>query len=205
MKTYLAPSYLIRNFSSLLASLPAVLQCCLVLKAHVHMLALVVIRKIRTRHAENTSRVIGDVTSYRMEQVILTAIYLVVNLLVNLILITGITKPCTHLHPASSTSTQLHPPPTSSFQPPPSSIHLHAALCNTLNNTWTKILHIIGQFPQIYAKKSKSCPFWQKVGTWGILEVLILNPDLHFWNSNHKIHFWLKNSKLSVLLENWCK
>ena len=29
MKTHLAPSYLIRNFSSLLASLPAVLQCCL--------------------------------------------------------------------------------------------------------------------------------------------------------------------------------
>ena len=40
----------------------------------------------------------------------------------------GITKPCTHLHPAPSTSTQLipsstqpHPPPPSSFQPPPSS------------------------------------------------------------------------------------
>ena len=29
---------------------------------------LVVIHKIRTRHAENTSRVIGDFTSYRMEQ-----------------------------------------------------------------------------------------------------------------------------------------
>ena len=60
----------------------------------------------------------------------------------------GITKPCTHLHQAPSTSTQListstqlHPPPPSSFQPPPSSTHLHLAhfslhpaLCNTLNN-----------------------------------------------------------------------
>ena len=54
------------------------------------------------------------------------------------------------------TSTQL-------YLPPPSSIHLHpvhfnlhpayfsfhSALCNTLNNIWTKILHVIGQFPQI--------------------------------------------------------
>ena len=42
-------------------------------------------------------------------------------------LIFGITKPCTYLHPASSTSTQListstqlHLPPLSSFKPPPS-------------------------------------------------------------------------------------
>ena len=65
----------------------------------------------------------------------------------------GITEPCTHLQPAPSTSTQLlpapsastqliststqfHPPPPSSFQPPP-------ALCNTPNNIGTKILHVI--------------------------------------------------------------
>ena len=54
------------------------------------------------------------------------------------------------------TFTQLNPPPPRSFQPPPSSIHLHPAhfslhpaLCNTLNNIWTKILHVFGQFPQI--------------------------------------------------------
>ena len=58
------------------------------------------------------------------------------------------------------TSTQLHPPPPSSFQPLPSSINLHLAhfslhptLCNTLNNIWAKILHVIGQFSQIYAEK----------------------------------------------------
>ena len=56
----------------------------------------------------------------------------------------------------AATSTQLHPPPPSSFQRPPSSIHLHPAhfslqpaFCNTLNNIWTKILHVIGQFLQV--------------------------------------------------------
>ena len=41
----------------------------------------------------------------------------------------GITKPCTHL---------LHP----------AHFSLHLALCNTLNVIRTKILHVIGQFPQ---------------------------------------------------------
>ena len=70
--------------------------------------------------------------------------------------INGITKSRTHLHPALSNPTQLHPPPPKPFQLPPSSIHLHPAdfslhpaLCSTLNNIWTKILHVIGQFPQI--------------------------------------------------------
>ena len=59
----------------------------------------------------------------------------------------GITKPWTHLHPAPSTSTllisvstQLHPPTPSSFQSPALYI---------LNVIKTKILHVIGQFPQI--------------------------------------------------------
>ena len=85
----------------------------------------------------------------------------------------GITKP----------SNQLH-------MPPPSSIHLHPALCNTLNNIWTKILHVIGQFPQIYAEKLKIVHFDLKIGTHGILEVLIPNLDLDFWNFEHKIHCW---------------
>ena len=60
---------------------------------------------------------------------------------------TGITKPWTHLHQAPSTptllisvSTQLHPSTPNSFQSP--------ALC-ILNVIKTKILHVIGQFPQI--------------------------------------------------------
>ena len=53
----------------------------LFLMVHVHVLALVVIHNIRTRHAVNTSlvisgtsRVIGWNRGYRMEEVILTAI-----------------------------------------------------------------------------------------------------------------------------------
>ena len=56
-------------------------------------------------------------------------------------------------------------------------------------------------------QKTKSCPFWLKIGTYGILEVLILNPDLDLWNFDTKIHFegkfGPKNSKLPILSENW--
>ena len=49
--------------SSILSLLIPVLHldlvCALSVMAHVHVLALVVTHKIRTRHAENTSRVIG--------------------------------------------------------------------------------------------------------------------------------------------------
>ena len=95
-------------------------------------------------------------------------------------------------------SSQLHPSPRSSFEPPLSSTHVHPAhfslrpaLCNTLNNIWTKILYVIGQFPQKnFPRKIKSCPFWLKIGPHDILEVLIPKLDLHFWNSDPKIHFW---------------
>ena len=39
-------------------------------------------------------------------------------------------------------------------------------------------------------RKVKDCPFWLKIGTHGILEMLIPNPDLDFSNSDSKIHFW---------------
>ena len=87
-----------------------------------------------------------------------------------------------HLPPPSST--QSDPPLPISFQPPPSSIHLPPALCNTFNNSWTKILHVN------LGRKIKSCLFWLKIGIHGILEVLIPNPDLDFWNFDPKIHFW---------------
>ena len=85
----------------------------------------------------------------------------------------SISKPCT----------QLHPPPPSSFQPTPSSLkHPQQYLNQNIARNWA-ISPNLGQ-------KIKSCPFWLKIGTHGILEVLILNPDLDFWNSNPKIHFW---------------
>ena len=64
----------------------------------------------------------------------------------------GIAKPCTHLHPAPSTSTQLI---STSIYLHPAHISLHPALCNTLNAIRTKLSHVIGQFPQISAEKFK--------------------------------------------------
>ena len=85
----------------------------------------------------------------------------------------GITKLCTH----------LHPPPPSSFQPPPSSLqHPQQYLNQNIARNWA-ISPNLGQ-------KIRSCPFWLKIGTHGILEVLIPNPDLDFWNSEPQIHFW---------------
>ena len=114
--------------------------------------------------------------------------------------ISGITKPSTQLHPAPSTSTQLHPapctstqlistssqlppPPPSSFQSPPSSLqHPLQHLNQNIARNWP-ISPNLGQ-------KTKTCPFLLKIGTHGMLEVLIPHPDLDFWNSDPKIHFW---------------
>ena len=82
----------------------------------------------------------------------------------------GITKPCTRL---------LHP----------AHFNLQLALCNTLNVIRTKTLHVIGQFLPKLGWKIQRCPFWLKIGTHGLLVVLILNLHLDFWNSDPKIHF----------------
>ena len=102
----------------------------------------------------------------------------------------GITKPYNHLHPAPSTSTQLisastqlHPPLPTSFQPPPSSLqHLQQYLNQNIACNWTISPNL--------SRKIKSCPFWLKTVTHGILEVLILNPDLDIGSFDPKIHFW---------------
>ena len=70
----------------------------------------------------------------------------------------------------------MHPPPPSSIHLHPAHFSLHPALANTLNKN--------------LGRKIQSCPFWLKIGSHGILEVLIPNTDLDFWNSNPKIHFW---------------
>ena len=89
----------------------------------------------------------------------------------------------TQLHPPPPNFIQLHPPPPSSFQPPPSSLqHPQQYLNQNIARNWAI-------FPNL-GQKIKSCPFWLKIGTHGILEVLIPNPDLDFWNSDLKIHFW---------------
>ena len=63
-------------------------------------------------------------------------------------------------------STQLHPPPPSSLQ------HPQQYLNQNITRNWA-ISPNLGY-------KSKSCPFGLKIGTHGILEVLIPNPDLDF-------------------------
>ena len=112
-----------------------------------------------------------------------------------------------YLHPAPSTSTkfiststQLHPPLPSSFQRPPSSLqHPQQYLNQNIARNWAISPNL--------GRKIQSCPFWLKIGWHGILEVLIPNPDLDFWNSDPKIYFLgkfvPKKSKLSVLSESW--
>ena len=100
-----------------------------------------------------------------------------------------IAKPCTHLHPVPFTFPQLHPAPPTFTHPHPAYFSLHLALCSILNFMRTKMSRVIGQFLQIQAEKIQSCLFFLKIGTHGILEVLIPNPWLDFWNSNPKIHF----------------
>ena len=80
------------------------------------------------------------------------------------------------VHPATPSSIHLHPPPPSSLQ------HPQQYLNQNIARNWA-ICPNLGQ-------KIKSCSFWLKIGTLGILEVLIPNLDLDFWNFDPKIHFW---------------
>ena len=77
----------------------------------------------------------------------------------------------------------MHPPPPSLFKPPPSSLqHPQQYLSQNITRNWAISPNLGWEI--------KSCSFWLKIGTQGILEVLISNPDLDFWNSNSKINFW---------------
>ena len=80
------------------------------------------------------------------------------------------------------TSIQLHPPPPSSFQPPTSSLQHPEYLNQNIAHNWA-ISQNLGQ-------KTKCCPVWLKIGTHDIVEVLIPNPELDFWNSDPNISFW---------------
>ena len=46
----------------------------------------------------------------------------------------------------------------------------------------------MGNLPKFRPRNLKL--FWLKIGTHGMLEMLIPDPDLYFWNSNSKIDFW---------------
>ena len=95
----------------------------------------------------------------------------------------GIAKSCIHLHPAPSTSTQLHLPAPSSFQLPPSYLqHPQRYKNQNIARNWAISANL--------DRKIQSCPFYLKIGACKILEVLIPNPALDFRNSNLKIPFW---------------
>ena len=105
------------------------------------------------------------------------------------------------------TSTKVHPPPPSSFQPPPSSLqHSQQYLNQNIARNWAISPNL--------GRKIQSCPFWLKIGSHGILELLIPNPDLDFWNFNPKIHFgeiWAQKVKvvrfvwkLAHMVSQWC-
>ena len=96
--------------------------------------------------------------------------------------------------------------------PPPSSVHLHPAHFNRFPapSTSTQLISASIQLsptPSTILEPKKialnwaispnlcweiqSCPFWPLISSHDILEVLIPNPDLDFWNSDAKIHFWV--------------
>ena len=84
-----------------------------------------------------------------------------------------IAKLCTH----------LHPPPPSSFQPPPSSLqHPQQYLNQNIARNWAISPNL--------GRKTKCCPLWLKIGSHDIVEMLIPNPELDFWNSDPNINFW---------------
>ena len=91
----------------------------------------------------------------------------------------------------------MHPLPPSSFQSPPSTLQHPQQYLNQNIAPNLAISPNLGQ-------KIKSYPFSLKIGTHGILEVLIPNPDLKFRPQNPFLgKFGPKNSKVFVLSENW--
>ena len=102
----------------------------------------------------------------------------------------------TQLHPPQPSSFNLHPAPSTSTQLISASTKLSPTLSKYLNQNIARNWAIS---PNL-GYKIKSCPSWLKIGTRGILEVLIPNPDLDFWNSNPKIYFW---ANLGPKIQSW--
>ena len=87
------------------------------------------------------------------------------------------------MHPPPTSSIHLHPPTPSSFQSPPSFLqHPQQYLNQNIARNWAISPNL--------GCKIESCPFWLKIGTRCLFEVLIPNPHWDFWNSDPKNHFW---------------
>ena len=86
------------------------------------------------------------------------------------------------LHPPPPRSIHLHSAPSSSFEPPPSSLLQPQRYKNqNIARNWA-ISPNLGQ-------KIQSGPFCLKIGLHGSLNMIIPNLDLDFRNSEPKTHF----------------
>ena len=102
-------------------------------------------------------------------------------------------------------STQLHPPPPSfiylysapypptklmpAFTQPSATILYQCYRNQNITRNW-EISPNLGQ-------KIQSCPFYLKIGSDGILEVVIPNSELDFWNVDPKINCWVNFGRKS--------
>ena len=84
----------------------------------------------------------------------------------------------------------MHLPPSTSTQLQSAYFSLPPTLCIPLNVIRTKTLDVIGQFPQIYAKKLKVVRFDSKLAHLVSWKCWFQIWTLDFWNSSPKIHFW---------------
>ena len=96
------------------------------------------------------------------------------------------------MHPSPPSSihpNQLHPAPSSPIHLHPAHFSFHLALQHLRQYLNQNIARNWAISPNL-DRKIKSCSFWKIIGTHDILEVLIPNRELDFWNSDPKIHFW---------------
>ena len=105
------------------------------------------------------------------------------------------------MHPPPSSSIRLDPASPSSIYLQPAYFNLHLAWSSSTQLPGTpstifepKYCTYLGNFPKFSPKNSKLSIL---IENWlnGILEELIPNQDLDFWNSNPKIHFWINLSQ----------
>ena len=112
----------------------------------------------------------------------------------------GITKPCTHLHPAPFTSTQLISTSTKFHLPPPSSLqHPQQYLNQNVARNWVISPNL--------GRKIKLSILTENWHTWylGGVDSKSRFRLLIFWSQNPFLgKFGPKNWRLFVLSKNWC-
>ena len=89
----------------------------------------------------------------------------------------------------------MHAPPPSFIHlqsAPPRSIHLHAAHFNLHPAHFSLYIALSTSLELKYRTIARNWAISPNIAEKnGVLEVLIPNPNLDFWNSNPRIHFWI--------------